>query len=497
MKKLLVFTLALVFLVAPLSFAKDKYIIIKQGGPDWSDVEITGGIIAGVDISALEADPIVGAVTGIVKADGNGSISAATAGTDYLVEIVSDTTPQLGGELEGQGELISDIADAVDPGDAANLRTVLNHAGVTRFFYLGDQTLDQLFTDGADLYNDEAQEQEEDDIMDTIYFRASEADTLAPHTLKVGTIIDFVFDAKVLAVASKGEVTVYLNFGYVDSDGDPTSFQKVGASSNSTATLTTTRTTYHLHVDVTADTAIPITKRYFVQVVMDCTDTRYTTLWFYHDESAYHMSFSVGASILENFVKLAGDTMTGDLLIQAGFATQSYKTIYIPANQMTPTATSGATAGTHEWPTNEKNVDHIAFAKASEEYVEFERPFPEEYNLGTIKAKFYWSSATGSTDGDTVEWEMGCIAQGDDDVIDAAITGQQVITDTLLTSAGADRQLTDATPAITIDGTPALHDMIHCKVSRNISGTDDMAEEGWLMGVLIQYQEVATVVSAW
>lgn len=177
----------------------------------------------------------------------------------------------------------------------------------------------------------------------------------------------------------------------------------------------------------------------------------------------------------------------------------SYKTIYIPANQMTPTSTDGATAGTFEWPTNDKNVDYIAFAKASEEYVEFERPFPEEYNLGTIKAKFYWSSETGSTAGDTVEWEMGCIAQGDDDVIEAAITGQQVITDTLLTSAGADRQLTSATPAITIDGTPALHDMIHCKVSRNVGGGagDDMAEESWLMGVLIQYQEVATVVSAW
>lgn len=37
------------------------------------------------NISYTETDPIVGAVTGIVKADGAGNISAAVAGTDYLV----------------------------------------------------------------------------------------------------------------------------------------------------------------------------------------------------------------------------------------------------------------------------------------------------------------------------------------------------------------------------------------------------------------------------
>ena len=35
--------------------------------------------------SFTETDPIVGAITGIIKADGAGNISAAVAGTDYLV----------------------------------------------------------------------------------------------------------------------------------------------------------------------------------------------------------------------------------------------------------------------------------------------------------------------------------------------------------------------------------------------------------------------------
>jgi hypothetical protein len=40
--------------------------------------------VAGTDYVATETDPIVGAVTGLVKADGAGAISAAAAGTDYL-----------------------------------------------------------------------------------------------------------------------------------------------------------------------------------------------------------------------------------------------------------------------------------------------------------------------------------------------------------------------------------------------------------------------------
>lgn len=98
--------------------------------------------------SYTETDPVVGAVNGIVKADGAGNISAASAGTDYinlsnlsittasvgetaalsynnttgvftftptdtsdlLGEVVEDLTPQLGGALDCQG---NDIRNAV------------------------------------------------------------------------------------------------------------------------------------------------------------------------------------------------------------------------------------------------------------------------------------------------------------------------------------------------------------------------------------------------
>jgi len=49
--------------------------------------------VAGTDYLAsyTETDPVVGAVTGIVKADGAGTISAATAGTDYQAPLTAGT----------------------------------------------------------------------------------------------------------------------------------------------------------------------------------------------------------------------------------------------------------------------------------------------------------------------------------------------------------------------------------------------------------------------
>ena len=81
--------------------------------------------------------------------------------------------------------------------------------------------------------------------------------------------------------------------------------------------------------------------------------------------------------------------------------------------------------------------------------------------LFDIKAKFYWSSATGSTAGDTVEWQLQGLAIGDSDPLDGAFTDTgEVITDTLLANNGTDLQITSATSAITINGTPALGDLV-------------------------------------
>jgi len=71
------------------------------------DITISGG--------GTETDPIVGAVNGIVKADGAGNISAAVAGTDYLTSVAFSDLTSTPTTIAGYG-----ITDAFD-GDYNNL----------------------------------------------------------------------------------------------------------------------------------------------------------------------------------------------------------------------------------------------------------------------------------------------------------------------------------------------------------------------------------------
>ncbi len=175
-----------------------------------------------------------------------------------------------------------------------------------------------------------------------------------------------------------------------------------------------------------------------------------------------------------------------------------YRTIYIDAGAMVPCTTNGAESGTNEYGTNDIDWDYFAFDDgATEERVQFKLVMPEAWNEGTIKVKLYWSSATGSTAGDTVEWGIKGGAISDNDAIDAALGGDQTISDTLLANNGDDLQVAGATGAFTISGVPAEADIITFEVYRNTDGTDDMEEDAWLFGVWIQYLESSTEPSAW
>ncbi len=167
---------------------------------------------------------------------------------------------------------------------------------------------------------------------------------------------------------------------------------------------------------------------------------------------------------------------------------EEYDTLYIDAADMIPCTTNSALQGTKEYGTNDIDIDYFAFdAGATKERVQFKVQMPEKWNLGTIKAKLLWSSDTGSTAGDTVEWGIKAGALSDNDTIDAALGTAQVITDTLLADNGTKLQITAATPSITVGGTSSLGDMIIFEIYRNTDGTDDMAEDAWLMGVMLQF----------
>ena len=183
--------------------------------------------------------------------------------------------------------------------------------------------------------------------------------------------------------------------------------------------------------------------------------------------------------------------------IAENFATLDYDYLWVPAEEMITLTTNGAAAGTNEYATNDVMLSYFAFDDGTEEYVAFTKVLSERWNKGTIKAKFYWSSASGSSIADTVEWQLQALALSHGDTIDGAYTDTgEVISDAVTAANGTDLQITDATPAITINGPPALGDMINFKVSRNVAGTDDMTEDAWLFGVFLQLSP-SEAVTAW
>lgn len=168
--------------------------------------------------------------------------------------------------------------------------------------------------------------------------------------------------------------------------------------------------------------------------------------------------------------------------------TTPIKTLYIDAGAMVPCTTAGAATGTKEYATDKPEIDYFAFdGGATEERVQFKTVLPSNWVAGTITVKFHWSSATGSTAGDTVEWACKAVCIRNDDAMASAFGTAQVISDTLLVDAGADMQVTADTPAITIGGTPTAGAMICFEIYRNTDGTDDMAEDAWLFGAEITY----------
>ena len=87
--------------------------IVKSGGTSSEFLKADGSVDTSTYLTSYtETDPVVAAINGIVKSDGT-TISAATAGHDYLApsgdgssltgvlsDVVEDTTPQLGGNLD-------------------------------------------------------------------------------------------------------------------------------------------------------------------------------------------------------------------------------------------------------------------------------------------------------------------------------------------------------------------------------------------------------------
>jgi len=175
-----------------------------------------------------------------------------------------------------------------------------------------------------------------------------------------------------------------------------------------------------------------------------------------------------------------------------------YKTVTVWAASMVATTTNGASFGSFEYPTNDNMKDYFAFDASTEEFVYFSIPLDENWDRSTIKFKFHWAPADGggASESETVEIEVSSTAISDNDPLDAAMGTPQVISDAVVAGTDGDLHVTDATPSLTVGGTPALDDSVEFLISRNVSGTDNMVGDMWLFKAVMQYR-ITNTVSAW
>lgn len=155
--------------------------------------------------------------------------------------------------------------------------------------------------------------------------------------------------------------------------------------------------------------------------------------------------------------------------------------LWIPASAFIPRTTTGCGVDSRETTTNRQNFDELLFDAAANEFAQALVVLPNNYNLGTITARFAWTAASGSGD---VVWGLQGRVFADDDALDTAHGTAQTVTDTLL--AANDMHVTAATPAVTLGGTPAANRPIQLQIYRDaVAAGDTLAVDARLLGVEI------------
>jgi len=173
------------------------------------------------------------------------------------------------------------------------------------------------------------------------------------------------------------------------------------------------------------------------------------------------------------------------------------RNVWIDAGAMVASTTNGAATGTYA-PTGSADnptMDVYDFDDTTSESVQFKWSMPDEWNRGTIKAKFYCVS-TNSTNAAMFGLSAATVRH-DDPLNPYALFGSAQFSTNTITAAN-DLSISPATAAITLSGTPALGNLIMFNLLRTpASAGDTLVGDARLIGVSIQYTESTTEPAAW
>ena len=160
--------------------------------------------------------------------------------------------------------------------------------------------------------------------------------------------------------------------------------------------------------------------------------------------------------------------------------------IILLASSLTPNASGPSTPADLNTASNNTQFALMDFPHTDPAYwADIAIPMPADYNGGTVTAKFYWTANSTSTN--SVVWLIRAVAIADDEVIDVAMGTSQTVQDANKSTAYK-LNISDATPALTIAGTPAAGELVAFRILRlcNDAG-DTLAVTARLLAVVITY----------
>jgi hypothetical protein len=210
--------------------------------------------------------------------------------------------------------------------------------------------------------------------------------------------------------------------------------------------------------------------------------------------------FQTNFTTTHTFTADGNAAFTGSTLTLAGVAVPAgngYKTLVIPASFFTAANTSPATATTRVNSTNNTTDSVWSFSGSADNYITGSFPMPEKWDGTTLKAKFFWRSATTSTN--VVTWNIATTLAGDGDQPDIPLGTTQSVSDAGSTTAYL-QKVTAATSTIAPSSPSSrafiVGDTIRILVGRDGDG-DGNTDAALLEAVVLQYRETATEPSAW
>jgi hypothetical protein len=208
-------------------------------------------------------------------------------------------------------------------------------------------------------------------------------------------------------------------------------------------------------------------------------------LEFSGDQMEFTGSFITTGSlrVIGNTTMTGSVNITGSLLLNGSPVVTGQ--IVLTAGGGWPSITSGSNAPIlTETTTNRVNFYYLGFPDTIQTFANWSMPMPSDYNGGTITAVFYWVAGTASTN--SVRWGLQARAFADSNLIDQSFGTAQEVTDA--NQANDSVNISAATPAITIGGTPAAGNFVQFRAYRNPpDAADNLAATAELLSIRITY----------